>query len=68
MAGQATLTSEMNAQQATGTATSIRVAAAIADVEQKAAELKIAITRLQAVTGSTTTAADAVINALKAQL
>ncbi|KVT86275.1 hypothetical protein WT25_11010 [Burkholderia territorii] len=68
MAGQATLTTERVAQEQLRTATSIRVAAALSEVEQKAAELKIAIARLQATTGATTTNADAVLNAIKAQL
>jgi hypothetical protein len=68
MTGQATLTTERVAQELQHTVASTKLAAAIADVELRAAELKLAITRLQAVTGTTTTNADAVINALKAQL
>ncbi|HEP6426901.1 TPA: hypothetical protein VDB83_001172 [Burkholderia cenocepacia] len=68
MAGQATLTTERVAQEQLRTAAGIRIAAALSEVEQKAAELKIAIARLQATTGSTTTNADAVLNAIKAQL
>lgn len=68
MAGQATLTTERVAQEQLRTQTGIRIAAALVEVEQKAAELKIAIARLQATTGATTTNADAVLNAIKAQL
>lgn len=68
MSGQSTLTSERIAQEKLNTQTSIRVAAAIAEVEQKAAELKNAISRLQATIGTTTTGADTVINAVKAQI
>lgn len=68
MSGQATLTTERIAQEKVQTASALRIAGALAEVEQKAAELKNAIARLQAVIGTTTTNADAVINALKAQL
>lgn len=68
MSGQATLASERAAQEKLNTPSSLRIAAAINVVEQKAAELKNAIAELQATTGTTTTNADAVINALKAQL
>lgn len=68
MAGQTTLTSERIAQEKTQTVTSIKTAALIAEVELKAAELKNAIARLQATAGTTTTTADTVINAIKAQL
>jgi hypothetical protein len=68
MSGQATLTSERIAQEKLNTPASLRIAAAISVIEQKAAELKNAIAELQATTGTTTTNADAVINAVKAQL
>lgn len=68
MSGQATLTSERIAQEQLRTPAGARIAAAINVVEQKAAELKNAIAQLQATTGTTTTNADTVINALKAQL
>lgn len=68
MAGQSTLTSERIAQEKTQTAAGIKTAALLVEVEQKAAELKNAIARLQATAGTTTTNADTVINAIKAQL
>ncbi|MGN6085798.1 hypothetical protein [Trinickia sp.] len=68
MSGQATLTTERIAQEKVQTAAALRIAGALAEVEQKAAEMKNAIARLQATLGSTTTNADAVLNALKAQL
>jgi uncharacterized protein YlxW (UPF0749 family) len=68
MSGQATLTTERIAQEKAQTASALRIAGALAEVEQKAAELKNAIARLQATIGSTTTNADSIINAIKAQL
>lgn len=68
MAGQSTLTSERIAQEQAKTPAAIKIAALLAEVELKAAELKNAIARLQATAGTTTTNADAVINAIKAQL
>jgi hypothetical protein len=68
MTGQATLTSERIAQEQLRTPVGIRTAGLLAEIEQKAAELKNAIARLQATAGTTTTNADAVINAVKAQL
>ena len=68
MAGQATLTSERIAQEQMRTTAGIKAAAAMNDIENKAADLKLAITRYQAVTGTTTTNFDNVITALKAAL
>lgn len=68
MSGQITLTGERIAQEQLRTAASVRIAAAISVIEQKAAELKNAIASLQSSIGTTTTNADAVINSIKAQL
>lgn len=68
MSGQATLTSERIAQEKLHTNTGTATAGLLAEIELKAAELKNAIARLQATAGSTTSSADTVINAIKAQL